>query len=80
MDIKNLLSQDFKTTFKQDSTCMFQSVRANSYCTVQCEIPCNRISGHSEKSICTYFFLCFCMFFTTVTCYILNVKGKNDSV
>ena len=30
MDIKNLSSQDFKTTFKQDFTYIFQSVRANS--------------------------------------------------
>ena len=30
MCIKNLLSQDSKTTFKQDFTYIFQSVRANS--------------------------------------------------
>ena len=41
MDIKIFLSQNSKTTFKQDFTYTFQSVRANSWNTVQCETPCS---------------------------------------
>ena len=51
MHIKNLSSQHSKTTFKQDFTSIFLSVRANSLSTVQCEIPC---STRNSKKLMRY--------------------------
>ena len=39
LDAEPLFLQDHM--LKQDFTCIFLSARANSYCPVQCEIPCN---------------------------------------
>ena len=43
LTIKMSISQDFKTTFKYNLTCIFLSLRAKLKNTLQCETPCTYI-------------------------------------
>ena len=47
--IKMSTSQDFKTTFKYNLTCIFLSLRANLKNTLQCETPCIRIAKNDWR-------------------------------
>ena len=52
---KNIQSQDSKTTFKQNLTCIFLSARVNSKGTLQYETPCMYYSKTSMYYIASHF-------------------------